>query len=170
MSGAWDKAHPEKVRAYKAAWAKRNPEKERAKVAAWYKANKKKVAAMDATRRKANPEKHATKNATWAKANPEKVRAAMAKWVKANPAVCRANEAKRRALKAAALVPLTPEEQAKVIGIYAEARALSEMIGTPYHVDHIIPLSKGGLHHPSNLQVLRGTDNLKKGAKLCFSI
>jgi len=40
------------------------------------------------------------------------------------------------------------------------------MTGIQHHVDHIIPLSKGGLHHPDNLQILTAEENLKKGAKL----
>lgn len=35
-----------------------------------------------------------------------------------------------------------------------------------YEVDHIIPLSKGGLHHQDNLQYLLKKDNRKKGSKL----
>lgn len=32
-----------------------------------------------------------------------------------------------------------------------------------FHVDHEIPLSKGGLHHEDNLQILWWIDNLRKG-------
>ncbi len=35
-----------------------------------------------------------------------------------------------------------------------------------YHVDHIIPLSKNGTHHPSNLQLATASWNLRKGKKL----
>tara|TARA_R100000458_G_C8258367_1_gene234148 strand:+ start:44 stop:1600 length:1557 start_codon:yes stop_codon:yes gene_type:complete len=35
-----------------------------------------------------------------------------------------------------------------------------------FQVDHIIPLSQGGLHHPSNLQILTSGDNLLKGDRI----
>jgi 5-methylcytosine-specific restriction endonuclease McrA len=37
-----------------------------------------------------------------------------------------------------------------------------------YHVDHVIPLSHGGLHHPSNLQYLPAEINLQKSNNLNF--
>lgn len=35
-----------------------------------------------------------------------------------------------------------------------------------YEVDHVIPLSRGGLHHQDNLQYLTISENRKKGNKL----
>ena len=34
-----------------------------------------------------------------------------------------------------------------------------------WHIDHIMPLSKGGSNHYTNLQPLWATDNISKGAK-----
>lgn len=42
-------------------------------------------------------------------------------------------------------------------------RAMS--LGEMFHVDHIIPLAKGGKHELSNLQVIPASDNLHKGAR-----
>ena len=82
------------------------------------------------------------------------------------------NKDKRNAITAAryarklGLTPLlTKEEKAKVLQFYASARALTVLIGEPYHVDHVKPLIKGGLHHPDNMQVLRGVENQRKGSK-----
>ena len=38
-----------------------------------------------------------------------------------------------------------------------------------YEVDHKMPISKGGLHYPSNLQHLPMPENRRKGAKLLQS-
>lgn len=38
-----------------------------------------------------------------------------------------------------------------------------------YEVDHVIPISKGGLHHQSNLQYLTQLDNRRKGNQLDWS-
>ncbi|MCY4531177.1 MAG: HNH endonuclease [Gammaproteobacteria bacterium] len=34
-----------------------------------------------------------------------------------------------------------------------------------YHVDHIVPLSRGGTHEPGNVQLLCPRCNISKGAK-----
>lgn len=76
-------------------------------------------------------------------------------------------------------------ERKKAINAAAQAKYKAKKLRTPhetankelirqfyfnrpegYHVDHIIPLSKGGLHHQDNLQYLTETDNLRKGNKL----
>ena len=49
---------------------------------------------------------------------------------------------------------------------YDTAKSLESITGEKYHVDHIIPLSKGGRHEPWNLQVLTAKENLKKSNKI----
>jgi len=49
---------------------------------------------------------------------------------------------------------------------FKECHDISESTGIPHHVDHIFPVSKGGTHHPSNLQILTAKENLSKGAKI----
>ncbi|MDO1559816.1 HNH endonuclease [Brevundimonas sp. 2R-24] len=42
---------------------------------------------------------------------------------------------------------------------------MTELTGHPWHVDHIVPLSRGGLHHQDNLIAMRADLNLAKGAR-----
>jgi hypothetical protein len=53
----------------------------------------------------------------------------------------------------------------KVLGIYEQARKISELTGVQHHVDHVVPLTSSkvcGLHNEFNLRVIPATDNLKK--------
>jgi hypothetical protein len=70
-----------------------------------------------------------------------------------------ANDAARRARLRKAAVPLTPDEEAEVREIYAEAQRLD------WHVDHIKSLVDGGLHHPNNLVAIPPPMNLSKGGQ-----
>jgi len=54
----------------------------------------------------------------------------------------------------------------KIRQIYAECRRISQETGIPHEVDHIIPISKGGLHHQDNLQILTLFENRQKGNSL----
>ena len=63
-------------------------------------------------------------------------------------------------------VPLTQAEKKTIFSVYKLARKLTKETGIEYHVDHRIPLAKGGLHHPSNLWVITADENLRKHAKL----
>lgn len=50
---------------------------------------------------------------------------------------------------------------------YLKAEQLTIETGIPHEVDHIQPLSKGGMHHQNNLQILTRFENRSKGDKLC---
>ena len=61
---------------------------------------------------------------------------------------------------------LTKEEHQRILSIYKECAKITEETGVPHHVDHIYPISKGGKHHPDNLQILTATENIRKRDKL----
>jgi hypothetical protein len=77
-----------------------------------------------------------------------------------------AKEAKRRVLKRSQTPELSEVEKAEVDYLYWLAKDLRAVSGQDYHVDHIHPVSKGGIHHPDNLQILPADINLAKGAKV----
>lgn len=81
-------------------------------------------------------------------------------WRDANQKKVRVSKARYKALKKACLQELSLQEEKIMEDIYDYA-ANHNM-----QVDHIIPLSKKGKHHPGNLQVISSELNLRKNAKL----
>lgn len=77
------------------------------------------------------------------------------------PAIVKAKNRSTRAKYRAKLLAQTPPD--------ADLKAINEFyINCPpgHEVDHIIPISKGGLHTLENLQYLTISENRSKGAKL----
>jgi hypothetical protein len=99
------------------------------------------------------------RNQEYRRLNPDKV----SLWKKAdrtkNKARVLADNANRRALVRGELSP-------EIVAIYCLRDFYREMsLGEDFHVDHIIPLIRGGKHCAENLQVIPAIDNLRKGKK-----
>ena len=86
---------------------------------------------------------------------------------KANKDKYSAYEAKRRALKFRATIRLTELDKFVISEMYNLAQLRTEQTGFQCHVDHIVPLTKGGLHKHTNLQVVPGSWNESKGNRNC---
>lgn len=61
---------------------------------------------------------------------------------------------------------LTPDEQECCKNIRIKAQELSERHGVLLHVDHILPMRRGGYEHPDNLLIMTAAANLFWGAKI----
>lgn len=77
---------------------------------------------------------------------------------------------KRRALESRQFV-----EYIDRWSVYSEEKGLCGICGDPvevdaFHLDHIVPLSRGGLHERANVHVAHPVCNLSKGAKLLEEI
>ena len=100
-------------------------------------------------------------NKAWRETNPEKGKAASKAWNKANPDRYAAISGKSRAIgRGGSLSDIYDLELC--IAFYTESRRLTIETGIQHHVDHIIPLAKGGLHCQTNLQVLTAKENREK--------
>jgi len=101
----------------------------------------------------------------------EKIRERSVLYRRTHPTQCSSLRAKYRALKSDVLIG----DQVAIKAIYRQARENKHIrcylchrhipIGGR-HVDHILPLSKGGAHTASNLAVACASCNLSKSAKL----
>ena len=104
-----------------------------------------------------NPEKHKTRAKKWNAENPEKRCTFQKKYAKKNTGLMNYKTAKRRAMK----IQQTPA--------WVDLEKIKEIYITcpkGYEVDHIHPLSKGGLHVDYNLQHLPISENRSKGTKI----
>lgn len=105
-------------------------------------------------------EKKLARNRRYRAAQPEKVKAWKQKDRTLNKSRILADNAKRRALFSEKLT--VEVKQVYALRDFYQAMSLGEV----FHVDHVVPLSKGGRHVYENLQVIPAIDNLRKGANL----
>jgi hypothetical protein len=91
-------------------------------------------------------------------------------WKDTHPAHVTADRKnRRRKHRDASPAWLTPVDKASMRELYRMAMQLTKTTGTPYVVDHIVPLRHPlvcGMHVPWNLQVMTRGENLKKSNKV----
>ena len=132
-------------------------------------ANKAELARKEAEIRQRNPEHYSKYLADYYKRNKVGIQKQHSDYYQNNKAMFFAHGAKRRAAKLKRTPAwLSEQDQRDIEDFYYLARALTEVTGIPYVVDHILPLQGklvSGLHHPGNLQILTESENASKGNK-----
>jgi hypothetical protein len=102
--------------------------------------------------------------------NKQKIKEATRRFRKNNPGWTAFHCAKYRAKKLKATPPwLTDFDLDYIKNLYAQAKWLTQNTETVYHVDHIYPLQGKevcGLHTPTNLQIITGSENSRKSNKI----
>jgi len=117
-------------------------------------------------RRKAyreNPEKFRESGRKWRSKNPDKFAASMKRWNENNrPVVARIASDRRARMRGA----MPESADIDVMNVLYEARdRITQCTGIIHHVDHIVPISRGGLHHQANMRVIPASVNHRKWAK-----
>jgi hypothetical protein len=163
----WYKANTEKIIAQQREYRKANAERISAQNREWYKANRERINARVREYQKSNREKVLARLREWRKANRERINAQKRKYHKANPEKTHASAAYRRARKKECSVPLTETEKTKLRSMSRNMQRLNKKKGgVEYHIDHIVPMDYGGVHHPCNLQIMEGSENCSKNNKI----
>lgn len=149
----WCKANPEGIKAINHRYYKSHKEIHAARCRAYYERHREEKAAYDrkyqkahrqkiAARRKARKEERAAQNRDWRHKNPERVVAATAR---------------KKARKASVPDTLTTAETKQLLEI---GQAIYP--GKELHLDHIVPLSKGGGTTLANCHYILGSLNMSK--------
>ena len=171
------------VGAYRSAYYQRHAERARLEALAYhhahrndilpklrqrYRESKRERLAQEAERYRADPafrERKKMAMRRWAEDNPNRNRANKSAWDKRNPENRRKHNAARRARRRRAWV-----EMVEPVDVLAKTNGVCMYCDSPIsietmHMDHDIPLSRGGLHELSNVVPACSTCNLRKGNK-----
>lgn len=148
------------------------------KISIWRSNNPEKVIQYNRKYYANNQDKAIVVAAKWRSENPERVKDGCKKYrtensekisIRRSSLKGRANrrkyESKRRAIKIGNEINWTNEDKERVNRLFQEAAQLEKLTGIKFHVDHVVPLSRGGPHHPDNLQVVTAKYNMSNGVK-----
>lgn len=155
---AFNKAHPEIVRAAKTKYRRKYPERYRAAFKQWYKGNISKIRVRDRKRYARRSPERVLKQKEYAK-----------KWRQNNREKCRAYERARENRERAVLVdPAVIQRWTIEVRSKPFARCYwcgTKVSGRSIHFDHIIAIKLGGAHSISNLCCSCSDCNRSKGAR-----
>ncbi|WP_328382937.1 HNH endonuclease [Micromonospora zamorensis] len=176
-------AHPEKVAARHRGYREANRDAIAERMQAYRQVNREAIAERERQYAAANPEirrgidqrykrRHrdalAVRKRAYRQANPEKIAEQWRRWSEANPDKAAANARRWRAAKAAAYSePYTRAEVwAKSGGVCGICDHEILAHHGAWHIDHIMPLSRGGDDTLANVQASHAPCNLAKGNRI----
>lgn len=141
----------EKLKAYGADYRKQNPEKVKASKLKYY---------------SENLERDRELKKSYFERNKQTILESRAAWRKANPKSVLAYKHRRRTLKSQSLEHYTPKDVAQLFQLQNGLCVVCRLdLPVNYHIDHIIPLARGGDNTKYNIQLLCPCCNRQKGAK-----
>lgn len=193
----WRASHMEGIRIYAAEWRKQNLDRARKSAAKarrrrivkrreewsrWAARNRDKIEASRRERYARNIEQFRAKRRAVYQRDRKRILAANSKWEKAHREVKRKHNRAYARRYPERMAALCEKRRARLIGALVEdcsakikelrnvkvcSYCYETIVGTT-HVDHVIPLSRGGKHAPDNLTAACSSCNGSKGAKLLW--
>jgi len=148
-----------------------NKQKTKERQAKWYQKNKEAIKKKHAMYRAKNKDSAKDRNAKLYKKNKDKVKAQHREWRNANPdkviAIAKVHNHNRRARIISSKGKLSLGIEEKLLSLQksrcAICRTSLKKIG--YHLDHVIPLARGGKNVDSNVQLTCPKCNHEKSSK-----
>jgi len=166
-NAAYYAANRDRLRENARAWAAANPERKAKRMRAWRTANREHRAEYQRKWRANNREHTAEYDRTRRAANREHEAERMRAYFAANPGMRAANKRRRRArMRGAEGTHTAADIQAQYTRQKGRCFWCGEKVGDTYHVDHVVPLSRGGSNGPENLVIACPACNLRKHDKL----
>ena len=163
---AWYEANKDRKRKMDAEYVAKHREQISHLRSEYYVRNKEKISAYKASYRVKSAAQLRVKKAADYEKNKERISVRAKEWARSNPAKCAAYRANRRARKMANGGSLSPDI---VTRLYKLQRGMcaccGQQLGDDYHLDHRVPLSRGGVNEDGNMQLLRQRCNNQKHAK-----
>lgn len=162
----WKQNNIEKVRESRIKWLEKNKEKQIQCTKSWSDKNKDRVRKNAFEWRLRNKERARYLYKRWAFKNKDRRTELAREWRKINKDKCRIYVQNRLERKRNGIGKLSNSLAKKLYELQkGKCACCSKPLGGDFHMDHIVPLFLGGEHSDSNIQLLRSTCNLKKGAK-----
>ena len=166
----WQNANKKRHAATTKLWAEANKERKRRTNLLWRQANKERIKRVDGKWKAENRAKTRAWTRRWREQNPGASSASSGRWAKAHPEYMRARAQARRAMKLDQLGCVSGDIEQIILKRQGNRCAapwcMKELLArSDWHLDHIMPLSLGGLHGDSNLQILCCNCNCSKNAQ-----
>lgn len=144
-----------------------NGERVRERMRLYFEENRKAILARNRAYRATHRDESVQRNRMYYVANRERMNKQAKEWRQANPELCRVFSYRKRAWKQNAQGTHTADDirrqhkSQRGRCYYCQCK-----VGDKYHVDHVVPLSRGGSNGPENLVIACPKCNMEKQAKL----
>jgi 5-methylcytosine-specific restriction endonuclease McrA len=181
-SATWSKANKDKMKVSRAKWQKNNPEKVKTIQKRHGENNHDRILLRNRGRYNDNPERARAYSTKWRKNNKTKVRKTLKTWRSNNkkqikeysiewrrlhPGATKKHDHAKRAKRRSCNGELSLDISTRLLAFQKNRCAIcrTSLKKTGYHLDHIIPLARGGKNTDGNIQVTCPKCNMEKHAK-----
>jgi 5-methylcytosine-specific restriction endonuclease McrA len=164
----WYEANTERKAESARQWREDNPEKHAENGREWYKANTDKHLENTRKWQRANPDKVADNRRNWYETNTERAVENARNWQKANPEKVKVIRHNRRAKVKGNGGTLSKGIVNRLMRLQKGNCACgcgANLKKTGHHLDHIMPIARGGTNTDDNIQLLTPKCNRRKSAK-----